>query len=132
MCIIQHLYARGKFKVAATSLKHEMRLHTDLVGTECTDVVPKATVTSPPDWLMHSELGYFARSLTSGLNYGAATKLSWIYALFQNHMHPNYDFIMFICTCQVILHAYNQLQYKLPVVIMCFEREFHSLRKFFE
>ena len=55
------------FKVTATSLKLEIRLHAHQVGTN-TGSGTKVSFT-----LMRSELGLFADSLISGLNDGAAT-----------------------------------------------------------
>ena len=53
-------------KVAATSLKLEIRLHAHQVDTN-TQSGTKVTLRSS-DWLMRSELGYFAHSLISGVN----------------------------------------------------------------
>ena len=60
-------------KVAATSLKLETRLHAHQDDTNTrsgTEVILRSS-----DWLMTlcSELDWFARSLISGLNDGAAT-----------------------------------------------------------
>ena len=57
------------FKFTATSLKLEMRQHTQEVGMN----TQSGTEVRLSDWLMRSELGYFERSLISGLNEGAAT-----------------------------------------------------------
>ena len=59
-------------KVAAMFLKLEIRL-TLLARTH--NLVPQQFLRSS-DWLMHSELGYFARSLISGSNDGAATLMA--------------------------------------------------------
>ena len=48
------------FKVAATSLKLEVRLYTLTILARTHDLVPKYFLRSS-DWLMRSELGYFAR-----------------------------------------------------------------------
>ena len=53
-------------KVAAISLKLEVRLHAHQVGTN-TWSGTKVNLCSS-DWLMRSEPGYFARSFISGLN----------------------------------------------------------------
>ena len=53
---------------------------TRLAGTH--DLVPKSFLGSS-DWLMHSELGYFAHSLVLGLNDGAVT-LTFLADMFWN------------------------------------------------
>ena len=47
-------------------------VHAHKVGTNTYDLVLKLILRSS-DWLMHSELGYFASSLVSSLDGGAAT-----------------------------------------------------------
>ena len=59
------------FKVAATSLKFRIRLHAHPVA-RTHDLVPKQFL-RPSDWLMYSEVDYFALGLISGLDDGAAT-----------------------------------------------------------
>ena len=75
MCTMQKLQSFGLIfdyiKVVAMSLKSEIRLHAHRVGTN-TRSGTKA-ISHSSDWLMHSELGYFVRSLISGLNDGAVT-----------------------------------------------------------
>ena len=64
------LYSKS-IKVAAMSLKLEIRLHTRQVDTNTrsgTEVILRSS-----DWLMLSEPVYFARSVISGLNDIAST-----------------------------------------------------------
>ena len=59
------------FKVAAASLKLEIRLHAHPV---CTNTWSGTEAILPSsDWLMRSDLCYFTRNLVSGINEGAAT-----------------------------------------------------------
>ena len=53
-------------KVAATSLKLDIRLHAHQVGTNARSGTEVSLRSS--DWLMRLELGYSARSLISGFN----------------------------------------------------------------
>ena len=59
------------------SLKLEIRLYTLARLAWTHDLVLMQFLRSS-DWLMHSELGYFAHSLISGLNDGAATLSSLV------------------------------------------------------
>ena len=57
----------------------EIRLQYTLIGLAWThNLVPKQVLRSS-NWLMRSELGYFARSLISGINDGATTLKGIIY-----------------------------------------------------
>ena len=72
--ILMILYNDIDVRVAATSLKLEIRLRARSVGTN-TRSVTEAFLRSS-DWLMCSELGFFASSLISGLNNDAATLIT--------------------------------------------------------
>ena len=71
LSIMEIKMCMSEVKVTAMSLKLEVRLHAHSVGTNTwsgTEVKLHSF-----DWIMRSELGYFAHSLNSGFNNGAAT-----------------------------------------------------------
>ena len=85
------------FRVAATSLKIEIRLHTHPVGMNTRSGTKQVLRSS--DWLRHSELGYFARSLISALNDTAVTfKKCWLYNFCYNIKREFINASLFNCS----------------------------------